>query len=157
MIQRGGRVIMRVLDHVRQVTIPPITEKFIKSGTLINTDEYDIDCRLTDWGYEHKTVCHGQRRVCPRQGWRWISGSPRQHDGGGVVIAAKRVASPPGDFARTTARLRRFFPVCASCPSSRKFTTTKPRRSSRLHQPGFGIEPSKKRPKRPIDRGFRIA
>jgi len=50
---------MRVLDNVRQVTIQPIIEKFIKPGTLVNTDEYDIYCRLTEWGYEHKTVCHG--------------------------------------------------------------------------------------------------
>jgi len=59
MIQRGGRLVMRVLDNVRQVTIQPIIEKFIKPGTLVNTDEYDIYCRLTEWGYEHKTVCHG--------------------------------------------------------------------------------------------------
>ena len=56
MIQRGGQVVLRVLDNVRQVTIQPIIEKFIKPGTLVNTDEYDIYCRLTDWGYEHKTV-----------------------------------------------------------------------------------------------------
>jgi len=42
MIQRGGRLVMRVLDNVRQVTIQPIIEKFIKPGTLVNTDEYDI-------------------------------------------------------------------------------------------------------------------
>jgi hypothetical protein len=42
MIERGGQVILRVLDHVRQVTIQPIIEKFIKPGTLVNTDEYDI-------------------------------------------------------------------------------------------------------------------
>ena len=59
MIQRGGRLVMRVLDNVRQVTIQPIIEKFIKPGTLVNTDEYDIYCRLPAWGYEHKTVCHG--------------------------------------------------------------------------------------------------
>jgi transposase-like protein len=58
MIQRGGRVVMRVLDNVRQVTIQPIIEKFIQPGTLVNTDEYDIYGRLTEWGYEHKTVCH---------------------------------------------------------------------------------------------------
>jgi len=50
---------MRVLDNVRQVTIQPIIKQFIKPGTLVNTDEYDIYCRLTEWGYEHKTVCHG--------------------------------------------------------------------------------------------------
>ena len=32
-------------------------EKFIKSGSLVNTDKYDIYGRLVEWGYEHKTVC----------------------------------------------------------------------------------------------------
>jgi transposase-like protein len=58
MIQRDGQVVLRVLENVRQVTIRPIIEKFIKPGTLVNTDEYDIYGRLTEWGYEHKSVCH---------------------------------------------------------------------------------------------------
>jgi transposase-like protein len=60
MIQRGGQVILRVLDNVRQATIQPIIESFIKKGTLVNTDEYDIYGRLPQWGYEHKTVCHSR-------------------------------------------------------------------------------------------------
>ena len=51
---------LRVLENVRQVTIQPIIEKFIKPGTLVNTDEYDIYGRLTEWGYEHKSVCHSR-------------------------------------------------------------------------------------------------
>ena len=27
--------------------------------TLVLTDEYDIYHRLPEWGYDHKTVCHG--------------------------------------------------------------------------------------------------
>lgn len=27
-------------------------------GTLIYTDEYDIDSRLVEWGYGHEMVCH---------------------------------------------------------------------------------------------------
>jgi transposase-like protein len=60
MIQRGGQVVLRVLDNVRQATIQSFIEKFIQPGTLIHTDEYDIYSRLTEWGYEHKTVCHGR-------------------------------------------------------------------------------------------------
>jgi len=60
MMERGGQVVLRVLDNVRQVTIQPVIEKFIKPGTLVNTDEYDIYGRLTEWGYEHKSVCHGR-------------------------------------------------------------------------------------------------
>ena len=58
MIQRGGQVVLRVLENVQQATIQPLIEKFIKPGTLVNTDEYNIYGRLTEWGYEHKTVCH---------------------------------------------------------------------------------------------------
>ena len=48
-----------MLENVQQATIQPIIEKFIKPGTLIHTDEYNIYARLTEWGYEHKSVCHG--------------------------------------------------------------------------------------------------
>jgi transposase len=60
MIQRGGRVVLRMLPNVRQATIEPIITCFVAGGTLINTDEYDIYARLTEWGYRHKTVCHGR-------------------------------------------------------------------------------------------------
>ena len=60
MIERGGQVVLRVLENVQQSTIKPILEKFIKPGTLVNTDEYDIYGRLVEWGYEHKTVCHSR-------------------------------------------------------------------------------------------------
>jgi transposase-like protein len=58
MIERGGQVVLRVLENVQQATIRPIIEMFIKPGTLVNTDEYNIYGRLTEWGYGHKTVCH---------------------------------------------------------------------------------------------------
>ena len=51
MIQRGGQVVLRVLENVQQKTIKPVMEKFIKSGSLVNTDEYDIYGRLVEWGY----------------------------------------------------------------------------------------------------------
>ena len=60
MIQRGGRVVIRMLPNVQQRTIEPIITRFVAPGSLINTDEYDIYARLPAWGYQHKTVCHGQ-------------------------------------------------------------------------------------------------
>ena len=54
MIQRGGQVVLRMLENVQQTTIQPIIEKFIKPGTLINTDEYNIYSRLVEWGCENK-------------------------------------------------------------------------------------------------------
>jgi len=48
---------MRVLDNVRQVTIQPIIEKFIKPGTLVNTDEYDIYCQyIAVWQFINRFV-----------------------------------------------------------------------------------------------------
>jgi len=58
LIQRGGRVVMRMLANVQQKTIKPIIKQYIAKGSLIHTDEYDIYARLRSWGYAHKTVCH---------------------------------------------------------------------------------------------------
>jgi transposase len=58
MIQRQGEVVIQMLPNVQQVTIAPLITKTIVPGTLIYTDEYNIYARLTEWGYEHKTVCH---------------------------------------------------------------------------------------------------
>jgi len=59
MIQRGGDVVIRMLENVQQTTIEPLIKATIALGSLINTDEYNIYARLTQWGYQHKTVCHG--------------------------------------------------------------------------------------------------
>lgn len=59
MIERGGRVVLRVLANVRQKTIEPLIKKFVSPGTQVYTDEYNIYARLAEWGYGHKTVCHG--------------------------------------------------------------------------------------------------
>lgn len=59
MIERGGSVVIRMLENVKQVTIKPIIEAFVTIGSLIYTDEYSIYDRLKEWGYDHKSVCHG--------------------------------------------------------------------------------------------------
>lgn len=59
MMQRGGEVVIKMLDNVQQVTIKPIIQKAVALGTLVYTDEYAIYQRLDQWGYGHKTVCHG--------------------------------------------------------------------------------------------------
>jgi len=60
LIQRGGEVVLRMLPNVQQPTIQPIITKTVSSGSLVYTDEYDIYARLEDWGYGHKSVCHGR-------------------------------------------------------------------------------------------------
>ena len=60
MIQRGGAVVIRMLENVKQITIQPLIEQFIAPGTRVYTDEYDIYHRLPEWGFDHRTVCHGR-------------------------------------------------------------------------------------------------
>ena len=60
MFQRGGQVVNRMLENVQQATIKPLIEQTIELSSLIYTDEYNIYARLTQWGYEHKTVNHSQ-------------------------------------------------------------------------------------------------
>lgn len=60
MLQRGGQVVIQMLENVQQVTIKPLIEQTIQPGTLIYTDEYNIYARLTEWGYLHKTVNHAE-------------------------------------------------------------------------------------------------
>ena len=60
MIQRGGQVLLKMLANVKQATIQPVIASGVAKGTLIHTDEYDIYARLGDWGFGHKTVCHGR-------------------------------------------------------------------------------------------------
>ena len=59
MIQRSGEVIIQMLANVQQKTLKPIIKSVIIPGTKIYTDEYDIYARLSEWGYNHKTVNHG--------------------------------------------------------------------------------------------------
>ena len=58
MLQRGGEVVIRMLEDVKQVTIGPLIERTIAKGSVVYTDEYDIYGRLDEWGYDHQTVCH---------------------------------------------------------------------------------------------------
>lgn len=59
MIQRGGEVVLCMLANVRQSTIEPLLKATITPGTQVYTDEYAIYTPLPEWGYPHKTVCHG--------------------------------------------------------------------------------------------------
>jgi len=60
LIERGGQVVLRMLENVQQKTIRPLIQTIIAPGTLVYTDEYDIYARRPEWGYGHKTVCHSQ-------------------------------------------------------------------------------------------------
>jgi hypothetical protein len=145
MIERGGQVVLRVLENVRQVTIQPIIEKFIKPGTLVNTDEYNIYGQLTQWGYEHKSVCHGHGEWARDEDGDapniFRARSACQYDGRLLVIITELVTSSSRNFAGTSTDLCRFFSVYSQCPQTRELSTPSPGGSTRLHQPGTGVEP----------------
>lgn len=42
MIQRGGAVVLQMLDNVQQVTIKPLIQRTVGLGSQIYTDEYGI-------------------------------------------------------------------------------------------------------------------
>ena len=58
MIQRGGEVLLRLLDNVQQATLRPLIETTILAGSRVYTDEYRIYSRLDEWGYQHDSVNH---------------------------------------------------------------------------------------------------
>jgi transposase-like protein len=58
MIQRTGPIAIRMLADVKRETIGPIIKGTITGGAVVDTDESDIDARLTEWGYTPRTVCH---------------------------------------------------------------------------------------------------
>ncbi len=60
MIQRSGEVSIKMLANVKQTTIAPLIKSTIVAGTMVYTDEYNIYHRLSQWGFQHKTVNHSQ-------------------------------------------------------------------------------------------------
>ena len=59
MIQRGGELVLKVVDNVQQKTIKPLIEKHVTKWSTAYTDEYIIYGKMTQWGYAHHTVNHG--------------------------------------------------------------------------------------------------
>jgi len=60
LIQRGGQVVLHMLDYTQQATIKPAIAAAVAPGILVHTDEYSIYARFPVCGYRHKTVCHGR-------------------------------------------------------------------------------------------------
>ena len=50
---------IRMLQNVQQKTIKPLCARFVKQGSMVNTDEYVIYDRLEAWGFRHVSVNHG--------------------------------------------------------------------------------------------------
>ena len=51
---------LHFLPIVQQTPTPPITAPPVAKGSLLPPEEYKFYTRLSVWGYQHKTVCHGR-------------------------------------------------------------------------------------------------
>ena len=60
MIQRGGAVVIQMLENIQQATIRPLIKRYIAPGTQVYTDEYDIYTWLLEWGFDHQTDSQGE-------------------------------------------------------------------------------------------------
>lgn len=58
MIQRGGAVVIRRLDHVQPRPMKPLIQATMAPGTCVSTDEDDIYRRVEPWGSAHESVGH---------------------------------------------------------------------------------------------------
>ncbi len=58
LIQHDGDGVIRMLPNVQQVTIQPMITEIVAPGSRMYKDEDDIYNRLSEWGYEHKSVNH---------------------------------------------------------------------------------------------------
>jgi transposase len=58
MIELEGLLVLKLLSHVRQVTVEPHILAHVAAGSQVYTDEYNVYRRLVRWGYGHSTVQH---------------------------------------------------------------------------------------------------
>lgn len=61
MIQRGGKVMARVVPDVKGNTLKKIIFEKVKQGACINSDEWFAYTGLSRW-YKHRVVCHGKKQ-----------------------------------------------------------------------------------------------
>jgi transposase len=73
MIQRGGQVVIQMLENIQQATIQSIIQSTIAPGTLIYTDKQTIYDRLESWGYARKSV--SAMTLGNRRAMRIVTGS----------------------------------------------------------------------------------
>ena len=129
MIQRGGEVVIRMLENVKQVTIGPLIKQTIIEGSLVYTDEYDIYSRLVEWGYGHETICHAAGEYALDDDGGRILRSACQHDGRVLVAAPFLAPSPPRNPSGEPASVPGVLRVRAQRPGSWQTALACPDRS----------------------------
>ena len=101
------------MSSVKQTTLEPLIKATIVLGTQVYTDEYAIYNPLPEWGYKHKTVCHGAGEYA------------RDDDGDGFCevhvntmegfwsLLSSEVASASWHFSRKATVVLGFLRVCS--------------------------------------------
>ncbi|MFQ5343768.1 MAG: IS1595 family transposase [Anaerolineae bacterium] len=59
-VQRNGQVRLFTQRNLQKDTFRPLLKRWIRRGTQIYTDDYDIYHFLTSAGYQHQSVNHSQ-------------------------------------------------------------------------------------------------
>lgn len=60
MLQRDGDVMVKVVPNVRRKTLQPIIKENVEENSTVYTDELLSYSNLSEQGYDHDTVNHGQ-------------------------------------------------------------------------------------------------
>ncbi|MDH3972831.1 MAG: IS1595 family transposase [Deltaproteobacteria bacterium] len=60
MLQRNGDIMTKVVSDVKRVTLQPIIKDNVEEGSTVHTDELLTYSNLSEHGYDHNTVNHGQ-------------------------------------------------------------------------------------------------
>ncbi len=136
-----------MLASVRQTTIRPVIEASVAKGALVHTDEYDVHARLQDWGYWHKTVCHGRGEYARNEDgdgfcevhvntaegfWSLLRSWLRPHHG---ILQEKRPSISASSSSSTTpvaAARRSSAPSSQACLPRPMLTTPKPDKSQQI-------------------------
>lgn len=103
MVERGGDIKMQVVPNVRRKTLEPIIEAHVAKGSEVHTDELKSYNNLSEKGYEHETVCHGQgeyaRGNCHVNTMEGFWSRFKQSIGGTHVwVSPKHLPSYAGEF-----------------------------------------------------------
>jgi transposase-like protein len=60
MIERGGQVLVIPVEKRNAATILPLVQEHVETGSVVNTDEFQIYKGLPAMGYQHKSVIHSK-------------------------------------------------------------------------------------------------
>ena len=67
--QRTREVVIRMLADVQQATIEPLVPGAIAVGSVVHTVECAIYDKVSDWGYDHRTLCHADGKYSADDGF----------------------------------------------------------------------------------------